>query len=75
MPWKWPEFVFLVLNKRKEDSGDEITEWGEHVAGGTEVRRFQSCSDFSVVLSPVAKQLVSPSFPRAHYITNFFKST
>ena len=23
-PWKWPESVFLVLTKRKADSGDEI---------------------------------------------------
>ena len=26
LPWKWPESVFLVLNKRKADSGDEIGE-------------------------------------------------
>ena len=24
LPWKWPESVFLVLTKRKADSGDEI---------------------------------------------------
>ena len=30
--WRWPESVFLVLTKRKADSGDEIDAYSEEIS-------------------------------------------